>query len=120
MTLDDKSLNEKETAMNTMTFRTKHVALAAVAALCFSSMAAYAGQAEDALPTRIVRYGDLTLATHAGVAALHNRIRIAAEQVCGDTGSRHMAEVVAVQACVARAIATSEQAVHQARLASIR
>jgi UrcA family protein len=33
-----------------------------------------------------VRYGDLDLATAAGYATLRQRLRLAAEQVCGDGG----------------------------------
>jgi len=106
--------------MNTPTFHNaKHVVLAAVAALCFSSVNVYAGEAAAELPTRTVRYADLDLGTQAGLAALHNRIREAAEQVCGETSSRQLAEAQAARACVARAVATSEQRVHDARLASI-
>jgi UrcA family protein len=105
--------------MNTKTFH-KHVALAAVAALCFTSAAVYAGEAGNETPTRTVRYADLNIGTPAGVAALHNRIRNAAEQVCGDTSSRQLAEAAAAKACVARAVAASEQSVYKAHLASIR
>jgi len=106
--------------MNTNTFRTtKHVALAAVAALCFTSATVYAGEAANEAPTRTVRYGDLNLGSAAGVGALHHRIRRAAEQVCGDTYSRQIERAVAAKACVAQAIAASEQTV-QARLVAMR
>jgi UrcA family protein len=37
---------------------------------------------------RLVRFGDLDLDKPAGLATLHARLRQAAIQVCGDTGSR--------------------------------
>jgi UrcA family protein len=118
MILDDKPHTQKEPAMNTKTFH-KHVALAAVAALCFATATVYAGEANET-QTRTVRYADLDVGTPAGAAALHDRIRNAAEQVCGDTNSRQLVEAMAAKACVARAVAAGEQTVHKARLASIR
>jgi UrcA family protein len=120
MTLDDKPLTAKEPAMNTNTFHNpKLVALAAAAALCFSSIAAQADETANEAPARTVRYADLDLGTQAGAAALYNRIRRAAEQVCGDTGSRQLAEVAAVKACEIRAITASVKSVHNAHLASV-
>jgi UrcA family protein len=104
--------------MNTKTFH-KQVALAAVAALCFTGATVYAGEANET-QTRTVRYADLDVGTPAGAAALHDRIRNAAEKVCGDTNSRQLAETVAAKECVVRAVAASEETVHKARLASIR
>jgi UrcA family protein len=120
MNLDEKPLTEKEPAMNTNTFHTrKLVALAAAAALCFPAIAAQAGDTAGELPTRTVGYADLDLGTQAGATALYNRIYHAAEQVCGDTGSRQLAEVLAVRACVNRAVSASVKSVHNARLASV-
>jgi len=108
--------------MKTITLRnTKHIALAAAAALCVSSVAvgAYAGEAVNDVPTRTVRYSDLNLGTQAGATALYNRIRHAAEEICGDPSSRQLADAAAAKACVARAISSSVHSVHSARLASV-
>lgn len=106
--------------MKTKTFgNTRALAVAAVAALCLSSGVVYAGDATEGIPTRTVRYSDLDLGTQAGVTALYNRIRQAAQEVCGDPISRQLAEAAAAKACMARAISTSVHAVHNARLASV-
>jgi UrcA family protein len=63
---------------------TKHIALTAIAALCLTSLAAHADETANDAPTLTVRYSDLDLGTQAGATALYNRIRHAAEQVCGD------------------------------------
>lgn len=108
--------------MKTNTSRnTKRITLAAVAALCFSSAAigAYAGETGNDVPTRKVRYSDLNLGTQTGAIALYNRIRQAAEQVCGDVDSRQLAEAAAAKACINRAISSSVHSVNDARLTSV-
>lgn len=92
----------------------KSVMLAAVAAMGLASvsMAAHA----DAVPVRTVHYADLNLNTDAGAAILFNRIRNAAEQVCGDVGSRRLEAAAAAQACVDKAMFDSVQAVNNAKL----
>jgi UrcA family protein len=106
--------------MKTTTFTyTKKFALAATAALCLSAMAVHADEAANGVATRTVRYADLDLSTQAGVAALHNRIHQAAEQVCGDPSSRQLGEAVAAKTCIARAVQISEST-QNARFAAIR
>lgn len=108
--------------MKTNTSRnTKRITLATVAALCLSSAAigAYADETGNDVPTVTVRYSDLDLGTQAGATALYNRIRRAAEQVCGDPSSRQLAEVAAVRACVDRAISSSVRSVNDARLTNV-
>jgi hypothetical protein len=43
------------------------------------------------------RYSDLNLDTQAGAAALYQRIRHAAEQVCGKTDSRRLDQLAAAR-----------------------
>ena len=107
--------------MKTTTLRnTKQVALAAIAALSLAAVTVHADDATHGLPTRTVRYADLDVGTQAGAAALRHRIHQAAEAVCGDASSRQLADVMAVKACVARAVTTSEQSLNNARLAANR
>jgi UrcA family protein len=107
--------------MNTKTFHyTKQVTLAAVAALCLSSVAAYAGEGANEVQSRTVRYTDLDVGTPAGATALHSRIRQAAEQVCGDPSSRQLAEATAAKACITQAILASEESLPRARFAANR
>ena len=103
--------------MNTTT-NNKHFTFAAAAAVCLACVAVGAhanGTAYD-VPARTVQYADLNLYTQAGAAALYTRIRHAAEQVCGDVGSRELAEAAAAKACVNRAIFSSVHSVNNLRL----
>ena len=105
--------------MNTITQKTNtHFALAAVAAVCLASVAvaAQANQAANDVPARTVHYSDLNLNTEAGVATLYRRIRNAAEQVCGDVGSRQLEQAAAARACVRQAIFSSVQSVNNPQL----
>jgi UrcA family protein len=105
--------------MKTQTLNnTKLLALAAVVALGLSTAAAYAGEAND-VPTRTVRYADLDLNTQKGVTVLYNRIRQAAEDVCGYEHVQPLAQAAPVMACVDRAVASSVQAVNNARLTGV-
>jgi UrcA family protein len=93
-------------------------ALAAVAAASLASVAQFA-QAADGLDGRTaltVHYSDLNMNTDAGVATLYNRIRHAAQQVCGDVDPRRLDEAAAAQTCVNHAIATSVAAVGNKQL----
>jgi len=108
--------------MNTSILRnTKHITVAAVAAVCLSAVAGV-GVADEAtvdVPARTVHYADLDLGTKAGATTLYARIREAAEQVCGDGDSRELARVVAAKACVDRAIAASVHTVNNPGLTSV-
>jgi UrcA family protein len=99
---------------------TKHIAMAALVAFGLSAAAfgAYAGETDD-VPTRTVRYADLDLNTQKGATVLYNRIRQAAEQVCGYEGSQRIAIAAPVKACVATAVAASVHAKNNARLTGV-
>ena len=99
--------------MNAITRNTKSFTMAAIAAVCLASVTIIAHADEAA---RTVRYSDLNLNTQAGAAVLYKRIRNAAEEVCGDVGSRQLAEAAAAKACVDRAIVTSVRSVNAPRL----
>lgn len=75
--------------------------LSVLAALAVSGMAA---ASTPHLESRVVRYGDLNLNSRAGVASLHQRIRNAAESVCGDMNSRILGLKDAYDQCVAEAV----------------
>lgn len=105
--------------MNTITQKTgKNIAMAAVAAVCLASvtMVAHADQAANEVPARTVHYSDLNLNTEAGAATLYRRIRNAAEQVCGDVGSRQLEQAAAARACIHQAIYSSVQSVKNPQL----
>ena len=107
--------------MKAFTLRnSKKVLFAAAAAVSFASVAQMA-QAADVLndrPVLTVRYSDLNLDTPAGAAVLYQRIRHAAEQVCGKADSRRLDEMVVAQDCMDKAIASSVSAVGNAQLTS--
>jgi UrcA family protein len=84
-----------------------------VAALALSGIAA-AGSFDDR--SVVVRYGDLNLASHAGVASLHKRIRNAAESVCSDLDSRILGLRDGYAECVSDAVSRGVAAVANANL----
>jgi UrcA family protein len=96
----------------------KNIALAMVAALGVASLAigAHADESVGRVPARTVHYADLNLNTQAGAEVLYKRIRNAAEQVCGNVGSRQWVEAMAARACVNQAVAASIGAVNNLRL----
>jgi UrcA family protein len=96
----------------------KNIALATVAALSVASLAigAHADESVVQVPARTVHYSDLNLNTQAGAEVLYHRIRSAAEQVCGDVGSRQLEEAAAARACVDQAVVASIRAVNNLHL----
>jgi UrcA family protein len=107
--------------MKTITLHnTRHLAMTAIAAigLAVAAVGARAGETDE-VPTRTVRYSDLDLGTQRGVAVLYNRIRQAAQQVCGDPDSRRLAEWAAVMACRDRAVESGVRAVNVAGLTAL-
>jgi len=115
--------------MNTFTLcNSKHALVAAIAGMSFASVVAtlsFIAVAPVALaselndrPAMTVHYSDLNLNTQVGVATLYNRIRSAAQQVCGNTDSRRLEQVSAAEVCVDHAIASSVSAVGSPQLNS--
>ena len=55
---------------------------------------------------RTVAYGDLNLASPAGIEAFNRRVEAAAKQVCGDTpGVRSLAEELWIARCIDTTVA---------------
>ena len=92
-------------------------ALVGALSLAAAGGVAHADAAFD-VPARTVHYSDLDLNTQAGVAALYNRIRSAAEQVCGNVDSRRLEQVTVAKACVDHAVSASVGSVNNLRLTS--
>src|ERR1700761_244210 len=88
MTLEDKPNTLKEKVMKTINY-SKSIALVTVAALGVASLAigAHADESLADVPARTVHYSDLNLNTPAGAEVLYKRIRMTAEEVCGDVHS---------------------------------
>jgi UrcA family protein len=97
----------------------KHLLFAAAAAVSLGSVAigAHADTALDA-PVRTVHYSDLNLNTQAGVATLYNRIRNAAQLVCGNLDPRRLDEAASAKACIDKAVFSSVTAVNNPKLTS--
>lgn len=100
------------------TFTHNTVALLAVASLGVTLLAsgAHAAEATVAAPVVRVSYVDLNLGTQAGAKVLYQRIRAAAERVCGDAESRQLEVAAAAKACMDQAIVTSIRAVNNEQL----
>ena len=97
----------------------KHFVFAVVAAVSLGpvAMSAHADQAVE-VPTRTVHYSDLNLNTQAGVASLYNRIRNAAQLVCGNVDPRRLDEAASAKACIDKAVFSSVTAVNNPKLTS--
>ena len=76
-----------------------------VAVLAFYGVAS-AGIPKE-IPSVVVKYGDLNLATQSGVKSLHSRIRNAAEQVCSPLNSRVLGLREQYERCVSDAVSQS-------------
>ena len=101
--------------MNTITQnRNTLIAAIAVTLLGPAAVGAHAGTVN--VPTVTVKYADLNLDTQAGAAALYNRIRYAAVQVCGNADPARLDQVAAARPCVQRAIAASVNTIQKPKL----
>jgi UrcA family protein len=76
---------------------------------------------QDSVKTRIVRHGDLNLASQDGRAVLDQRIRRAAKHVCSVTGVPSILQQRKVRICTeaahSKAWATAQQRIDKVRLA---
>jgi UrcA family protein len=86
-------------------------------ALCAG--AATAASADGAVPSVVVRYGDLSLATDSGVNALYRRIVHAAKAVCPEETIDNLAARPIIQSCREQAIARAIAQIHNTRLAEV-
>jgi UrcA family protein len=101
------------------TFEGKFVALliAATLGVVVIGFSAHADEAAGlGVGSQVVQYADLNLNTAVGAKVLYKRIQNAAEQVCGDVGSRQLDQATAAKACVDRAIIASVRAVNRIQL----
>ena len=80
---------------------------------------ASAQTAMDPVPQVVVRYADLNLATHEGVAHLYRRIVAAARQVCPDAPSRELRRAAVADQCRAAVVSRAVQRVNDVHLSAI-
>ena len=71
------------------------------------------------VPSVVVRYGDLNLASEQGARALYQRIAWAAKQVCPERESRDLESLSRSRTCQKDAIERAVQSVHSDSLAAI-
>jgi len=71
------------------------------------------------IPSVIVRYDDLNLATYEGSLALYNRIIAAASEVCPKEGSHEPTRYHLAQSCQDQAIERAVRKLHNPQLAAI-
>jgi len=95
-----------------------HFLFVAVAAVSLGSVAVAAHADPVDAPARTVHYSDLNLNTQAGVATLYNRIRNAAQLVCGNVDPRRLDEAASAKACIDKAVFSSVSAVNNPKLTS--
>jgi UrcA family protein len=82
--------------------------IAAVLAVSFLVLGALDARADDTeVNTYKVLYADLNLDREAGVAALYQRLRVAAKRVCSDVASPMLASRKTYAACIERAVSTA-------------
>jgi UrcA family protein len=99
--------------------RSKKIAVVGIAVLGLVSLGLGAQANEMRVTTRTVYYSDLKPLQVASAETLYKRIRKAAEQVCGDIGSRQLAEAAAARTCVNQAVSASVRVVNSARLTEV-
>jgi UrcA family protein len=116
----------QESTMNTMTTATRSthprglIAAAILTALISSFSAVCSAADATDVPTTIVKYGDLDVATSQGAATLYNRIRFASEGLCSplnDHGDFRAA--FRWQKCVKQAIGGAVAKVNQPALSAV-
>ncbi len=98
--------------MNTNTLRITIAAAAMIAGLTTGVRAAD-------VPQMQVKYADLNVNTPAGAAALYQRIRFAADQVCALPNARNLAVLAKVQACTDHAVANAVATVNNPSLTDL-
>ncbi|MDB6012952.1 MAG: hypothetical protein JWL65_5202 [Gammaproteobacteria bacterium] len=111
--------------MNFATVKSNRVVIGRIAVLvgCLlagSVGAAQAATSEDAMPTVVVRYGDLDLSTTDGARVLYQRISVAAHQVCPFEYSKAVSQIGKNRACREAAIERAVNAVNNPQLVAMR
>ncbi len=99
--------------------RVARTMLLAGCALAGSLGVAQATTTGDDVPTMVVQYGDLNLATEAGARTLYRRLATAARQVCPFEDSKSPREMAYNNTCRAQAIARAVHEINSPQLAAL-
>jgi UrcA family protein len=108
--------------MNTMTISTSlrgFIASAIVGVLATGVATVSTAAADSEFLQTTVKYGDLNISTSQGAAALFNRIRGAADEVCRPLEHGDLASKSRLAACVHKAIADAVTTVNQPALTAV-
>jgi UrcA family protein len=89
--------------------------IAAATLIAVAALAGTAANAEDAVPSQAVKYGDLNLSSAQGAATLYKRIEAAARGVCPASG-RQIDQITSRQSCYDQAIARAVRQVNSSTL----
>ena len=73
----------------------------------------------DEVPSVVVRYGDLNLASEAGARKLYQRLTVAAQEVCPAQDAHSLALLSYNRTCRANAIARAVHEINSPRLAAL-
>ena len=73
----------------------------------------------DRVPTAVVNYGDLNLATEDGARTLYHRLTVAAQTVCPIQDARSLAQAALSHTCRAEAVARAVHQVNSPQLAAL-
>ncbi len=102
-----------------MKFYTAILSAFGTASMCTLTTAP-AGAAEQAVPSRTVRFDDLDINKPAGAKILYDRIKAAAVEVCEPPMSRELSVVVVQRKCVEKAIDNAVMKVNSDVLTELR
>jgi UrcA family protein len=106
---------------NFRTPRALAACLVALAGCVFVATADAAGvvTANSGVPSVVVRYNDLNLASDQGAQALYRRLSGAARRVCPVENARDLGEFSRSRGCQTEAIARAVQEINNPRLAAL-
>jgi UrcA family protein len=88
------------------------------AAVALSAALTVGARAAD-IPQIHVKYADLNVATTAGATILYQRIRGAADRLCGVADTRDVYRLMQAEACADHAVAEAVAAVHAPALTRV-
>lgn len=101
-----------------MSNRKFFAAIALTAGFVTCALQAPVASAEQTAATRVVAYADLDLGTAAGAAALYERLRLAAREVCGEP-VRSAAALLLQTKCRRKALSEAVQAIDARTLTAL-
>jgi UrcA family protein len=102
----------------TKTLRMFWTVVASAAIAWGAGSAAQAGEADNSVPHKVVRFQDLNLDSPEGAAVLYQRINAAAHEVCGDPDKYDLSQLK-FHSCVKEAVSRAVAQVDRPLLTSL-